>query len=279
MIFDDTLYKLIIEQKDFNKDEIKLTRGYNAIKTHQNQFNTKFSIEQIKKALEGEDDSGYGLKNLKENVSDIKSLHDKLSRDYSWIDKVREILLKYFSIQCIEDIYICPVIGYDAGIGVENTVCVNLNFKPYHDNYKECIAVVIHEATHIAYSRKHSFHLKIDTKASIIEAMQYLIPYEGVAIFIAKEYREKNNLLKPVSNALRKDYLVSDNDYEELLEIYQKVLKAKTYEEGLNFAFGEHKLTHRLGYYLVNKYAKEKGIDGVKEIINMNYKEFINTFI
>src|SRR6056297_1259452 len=102
MIFNDTLYKLIIEESNFDKKKMKLTRGFSAIKTHQNQFGTDFSINQIKETLEGKNDSGYGLKNLKENISKIKLLHDKLSSDFNWIDKVRETLLKYFSTQCIE---------------------------------------------------------------------------------------------------------------------------------------------------------------------------------
>ncbi|MFP4456323.1 MAG: hypothetical protein ACLFPS_01505 [Clostridia bacterium] len=279
MIFDDSFYKLIIQEQDFDKQKLNLTRGYSAIKTHQSRMNTNFSIKDIKNALLGIDDSGYGLKNLSNNIDNIKELYKKLSTDFEWIDDVRNNLLKYFSLQCVEDMYICPVIGYDAGIGIENTVCVNFNYKPYQKNYKECIAVIIHEAAHVAFNRKHGMHLKFDTKNSVIEALQYLIQYEGIGIYIAKEYRESNNLINPNNNALRDDYHVSESDYKRLKTLYNKALSAKTYEEAIENAFEKEKLSHKLGYYIVNKYAELKGIDGIKEIINMNNKEFVKKFL
>lgn len=279
IIFDDSFYNLVIEQEIIDSAQLFLTRGFKAIKAHQDLTNSEFSLLALKQALEGEDDRGYGLKGLQTNIPKIKVLYEKLAADFGWIDWVEKELLNYFSTHYLENIYISPVIGYDAGIGINDTVCVNLNFKPFLDNYKECIAVVLHEGVHVAFSRKHGIYLKLDSRSEIIKSLQYLIQYEGVAIYIARRYREDNDLLSLNGNPLREDYHVSYNDYCDLFSLYEDVLKAKSKEEAFQLAFTVEKLAHKLGYYLVENYAENKGIDGVKEIVNMSTIDYTNKFL
>ncbi len=278
MIFDSSFYNLVVDTNEINKDELILTRGYSAIQTHKDLTGNKFEIKQIEKALLGVDDSGYGLKNLDSNVELIKELHEKLAEDLSWIDEIKDVLCDYFVCHTLEDIYICPVIGYDMGIGVENTVAINLNTELYLNCFKECISVILHEAAHVAFARKHRINIRLKNLNEVLESLNYLIQYEGVAIYISKVYRDKYNL-DTAGDIVTEDTKVTKDDYIELMEQYKKAQTANNKEEALNYGFVEKRLAHPLGFYIVNQYANEKGIDGVKEIISMNSHQFANKFL
>jgi hypothetical protein len=278
MIFDSSYYNLVINTKEIDREELSLTRGYSAIETHKDLTKNEFEIKQIEDAISGKDDSAYGLKSLKSNIERIKVLHDKLAEDLSWIDEIKDVLCQYFICHTLEDIYICPVIGYDMGIGVENTVAINLNTELFLNCFKECISVILHEAVHVAFARKHRINIQLSSVREIIESLNYLIQYEGVAIYISKVYRDMHNL-GTMGDIVTEDTKVTKEEYQELLIQYKKALNASSSEEALKYGFEEKRLAHPLGFYIVNEYAKGHGIDGVKEIISMNSHQFANKFL
>lgn len=284
----DVIFKIIDDKS--NIDELKNNVGYQTIMLHSHNTGNDFSLRKIENAVKDISDNAYGLKNLLKNIERIKILYEVLkNKENEWLEEVKMYVSRLFNDIDYNIITIYPVIGYDIGIGLDKKVCVNLNSEICLNDYRELISIIIHETTHICYDFIHGStidSLEIETVGDMKNILEKLIQYEGVGVFSAEEYRVKHNLPNSGSR-IQEDYEVLTNKDKrlELLGEYRELSddllsgRLRDEKEFMERGFGQTKLVHRLGYSIFTQINEDKGIDGVREAINMSNKDFVEKFL
>ncbi len=280
----DHFFAVLDQGQDINL--IADTMGYQTIQKHVRLTGSEFSLENLKRSVKGHDNAGYGLRNLPQNVAKIRELANNLkSRTAEWqavIEKnVGDVFKDYNSTNTV----VCPVIGYDIGIGLDDVSCINLNSQICLEDIREVFSISIHETAHTVTSSLHGVYLDLTTKPNILKTINYLIPYEGIGIFSAYNYRLANNLpLASAQSLPTDDYNVSAEEYQLLHQNYRELVimdqsESADKDDMLKKAFAGQRLTHRLGYALVYKAYQQKGIAEVRRIARMNIDRFAEEFL
>ncbi len=263
--------------------------GYQIIRKHADITGNNFGLVDIKNAIDGISDKAYGLRYLQSNTQRIIDLYRSFKlHEKVWIEDVKEQLSKFFDKEDYE-ITIYPVIGYDIGIGIDETVCVNFNSEICLNDYKELVSIIIHEAAHIYYDKLHGFDFEttdLELPQDMINYLTAVIQYEGVGVFSAYEYRVKHNLSNTGSR-IQEDYLFTSesNKGKEIICEYKRLISDILSGEISNIndfesrVFGKAKLPHRLGYNIFTEIYKSSGIAGVRNAIKMSNEEFYDNFM
>lgn len=264
--------------------------GFQTIMYHASETGNEFGLEDIVRAITDTSDDVYGLRNLSTNIERIETLYRKLmSQEKEWLIEVETYISKLFNGKNHKVTTIYPVIGYDIGIGINKNVCVNLNSEICLKDYRELISIIIHETAHTYYEELHgsafdTFSTK--TLSDMTSLLPNAIQYEGVGIFSAEEYRNKNSLPNK-GLVIQEDYLIAScrKRHEEIVNEYKTLSndlligKIKSSKEFMTRSFGKSKLAHRLGYSIFAKINQTCGIEGVREAINMSNEEFAERYL
>ena len=280
MIFDFSYVDIILNGGELK--DLTDTPAYQTIQKHVALTGSKFNINMIENALNGAVNAGYGLRNLSDNIDDIRHIVNQLKERTNEWQSIIEKGVKNIFVDCdLSSTIICPVIGYDIGIGIDNVVCINLNVS-INKNIKEIFSISIHETAH-TQTEHLGKSFNIETKQNLLNTVSYLIPYEGIGIFSAYSYRVANSLPYYGYPSLE-DYIISDIKYENLQRSYKKLREMNedskvTLEEMKVEAFSTKRLTHRLGYEIVFRAYKQHGIEEVRNIAKMNMHEFIAKYL
>lgn len=277
----DTIFSAF---NDYNViGELVNCQGFRTIQKHALITGNEFCIAQIRSALKGSSNAGYGLQNLVSNLDDIKKLYYEIIDN--WVELEIEIVnqLKNIFPHCdVDNSTVCLNIGYDIGIGIDDTACINLNCPLFFHDIKEFVSIVIHELAHTIYEKNHPLNFDISSRLSIKRLVDELIQYEGVGIFSAYHYRQENKLPSQGSITIE-DYHENPNSIE-MMTIYLKLQHMVDnplqfdFEDLLEQAFG-NRLAHRLGYIILKKIFTTEGLSGVQEAAQMPNTEFVIRYL
>ena len=139
----DHFFAVLDQGQDINL--IADTIGYQTIQKHVQLTGSEFSLENLKRSVEGHDNAGYGLRNLPQNVAKIRELANNLkSRTAEWQAVIEKNVGHVFKDYNSTNTVICPVIGYDIGIGLDNVSCINLNSQICLEDIREVFSISIH---------------------------------------------------------------------------------------------------------------------------------------
>jgi len=166
--------------------------AYQVIQAHAAQFDGGLSAGDVDAALAGRPSPFYGLRSLEQNLAQIARLVETLrQREAEWLDLARAALLRFLPGEDLSSITIYPLIGYDMGIGLRETVCMNLNHLPYLRQPEEFLFYLIHECTHVIYERGHEV-AKLEAVQSPREWQDYFALFlqnEGFAVYAPWDLR------------------------------------------------------------------------------------------
>ncbi len=284
----DTILKVIENKTDLR--ELECNVGYQTIRQHANITGNEFSLVDIKNAIDGVSDKAYGLRNLMSNVQKIKDLYKLIKlNEREWLGEVEMHVANLINYKDYDVTTIYPVIGYDIGIGINKTVCVNLNSEICLNDFKELISIIIHEVTHTYYDEFHGLCFDADRMKIPDDMMNYLtaeIQYEGVGVFSAYEYRNKHNLSN-VGSRIQEDYsfIASSDKGEEIINEYKRLTcdmvsgEIRNNNDFISRVFGKAKLPHRLGYNIFTEIYINSGVEGVRKAVRMSNKEFFDCYL
>ncbi len=283
-----TFLNVINDKSNFEK--LNNNMGFQTICLHAKKTGNEFGIEDVDRAIEGISDEAYGLRNLLNNIDRIEILYRELvSKEKEWLSEVESYIAKLFNINDHLVTTIYPVIGYDIGIGLDKKVCVNLNSEICLNNIKELISIIIHETAHTFFEEIHGSIFETHCSKTLSDMKNFLhnaIQYEGVGIFSAEDYRNKNNLPNEGS-VIQEDYLIAScnkrrkdirNEYKRLLNDLNTG-RINSSQEFLTRTFGKSKLAHRLGYSIFTEINQTSGIEGVREAIRIPNSEFAAKYL
>lgn len=263
--------------------------AYITILTHARKFGNPFTQQDIEEALSGEPSPFYGVTRLKENQGRIYQLKTHIQEHCTeWVDIcAREIhrVLPEFDL-CGIKVY--PVLGYDMGIGLGESICMNLNVEAYLRNPLEFLYYMIHEIVHILYERCHTIPSVQDINGNDQWRKYYAlwVQNEGFAVYVPLHIRMNNQHMN------ERDYRLL-LDKASLFPILNKFKETRmllqsnryfSYDEYMEMTFGNQRVTYRAGCEIIRRIEQKYGIDAVREAFHMkgepfliNYESLINS--
>lgn len=262
-------------------DEVMEHESYKAVFSHGEHFNNRLTKQDIENALKGQSTPFYGLENLFENLPRIKKLIKKIEKNQlQWLKDVSDVFSSLLPAEDLTHITIYPIIGYDAGIGLENAVCMNLNWNQYLNDPHEFLYFMIHEVFHVLYERIHRIPpLKaVVTPEDWFFYFTLFVQNEGYAVYAPFDLRVKRGHLTD------RDYVVlcDEKKIEEHITMFMDTLhlleKQLTLDEYCNHVFGPKRLTYRVGCELIRRIEKNYGFEAVKEGVYLDADQFFSRY-
>jgi len=130
--------------------------AFQTVVSHSARLGEGVTLNDISAALMGQESPYFGMQHAYTNVAAMETLLEYVVRHQdSWLQEIQTAVSKVFPPKLVDPIIICPIIGYDAGIGHNNHVCVNINRWVYWNRPWELLYVIIHEACHAAHENYH----------------------------------------------------------------------------------------------------------------------------
>jgi hypothetical protein len=256
--------------------------AYQTVALHARQFGTGLNARDIENALAGGPSPFYGLVGLRPNLPRITHLLTCLRQQAGGWSAVIEFELRTLFLEEKQDITIYPILGYDMGIGLDNSVCMNLNCPAYLDESLEFLFYAVHECTHVLYERHHSIPALADihTPAEWRSYFNLWTQNEGFAVYASLNLREKLGHLN------ERDYrvLLDRPDLEfhrlEYLSALGQLLDKTPLDRDayLEICFGDRRLTYRLGCELLRRIEHTHGLTAVQQAFFMTGDEFIERY-
>lgn len=263
-------------------DDVVEHKAYKTVFSHGYHFGNKITKEDIEAALRGESTSFYGLTNLRENLLRIENLITIIKKNESqWLKDVSTIFSSLLPEEDIHDIIIYPIIGYDAGIGLNDVVCMSLNWNQYLDNPHEFLYYMIHETFHVLYERIHEIPpLKsVVTPTDWLAYFRLFLHNEGYAVYAPLHLREERGHVADEDYAV----LLDEKKIKEHIEIFMNTLellkqKLLTPDEYCDHIFGPHRLTYRVGCELIRRIEKVYDFEEVRKGIYLESNQFFSKY-
>ncbi len=263
-------------------DEVIEHEAYRVVFSHGKYYGNELTKQDIENALKGKSTPFYGLQNLHDNLPRIKNLTKTITKnEFFWLKDVSKVFSSLLPEEDIRDITIYPIIGYDAGIGFHNTVCMNLNWDQYFNDPHEFVYFVIHEVFHILYQRIHKILPLTDivTSADWLSYFKIFVQNEGYAVYAPLHLREARSHLRD------RDYIVlgDKEKIEEHIETFINTLelleqRQLTPDEYSDHIFGPKRLTYRVGCELIRRIERSYGYEAVKKGIYLDADQFLSKY-
>lgn len=256
--------------------------AYKAVFRHAQMFGDGITTQDVENALAGKLSPFYGLAKLGDHLPGIMTLLKFLDeRQGEWCAIIKAELAHLFPDENL-NITIYPILGYDMGIGLDGSVCMNLNCAAYLDAAMEFLFYAIHECTHVIYARRHH----IPSLAEIRTPIQWRSYFhlwmqnEGFAVYAPLRLRERLGGLGErdyrvlfAAPQLEIHRLAYWQAWEQLSE--DQPLLQDTY---LEICFGDMRLTYRLGCELLRRIERSYGLEAVREAFLLGSDGFIERY-
>lgn len=268
--------------------EILIHPAYRTVFHHGEKIGTSMSIEDVNKALAGEESPFYGLEGVQENLVRIEELLLQIAKEApSWLPQINHILSFYLPQENSEHLTLYPIIGYDVGIGLENALCLNLNNNIYLQDYREFFCMAVHEGFHALYETIHPLKnlSELHTTEEWRDLFYIMLQNEGYAVFLAWQLRKDLPHIPLNNHPVLKDYqylagldssLLKDDFLQALTEL--ESLNSSEWETFTSLAFGPHRFTYRIGSLLLQAIEQEHGPSEIRKGVYQKGKEFFNRY-
>lgn len=167
------------------------------------------------------------------------------------------------------NITIYPILGYDMGIGLDGSVCMNLNCPTYLSEPLEFLFYAIHECAHVLYECRHPIPTlaDINTPAEWRSYFNLWTQNEGFAVYAPLRLREKLGHLNERDYRVLFDGPALEFQRLEYLSALGRLLDETPLEREayLEICFGDRRLTYRLGCELLRRIDHAKDLAAVQQ--------------
>jgi hypothetical protein len=256
--------------------------AYQTVALHARQFGTGLNAVDVKNALAGRPSPFYGLVGFLPNLPRIKHLLTYLRQQAAEWSAVIEFELRALFPDEKLNIIIYPIFGYDMGIGLDNSVCMNLNCPAYLDEPMEFLFYAIHECTHVLYERRHPIPILADihTPAEWRSYFNLWTQNEGFAVYAPLRLREKLGYLNERDCRILFDGQALEFHRLEYLSAFERLLDETPLEREayLEICFGDRRLTYRLGCELLRRMNHANGLAAMQSAFFMDGDEFMERY-
>lgn len=241
--------------------------AYRAVRTHARRcYGVDLGAGDVEAALRGEDSPFFGLRRVRDNLPRIiELLRVVRRRGDSWLADAKAALHVIAPGVDVSSITVYPIAGYDAGIGLDEAVCLNVNWGIYLDRPEELLYMMIHEATHVLYGRRQPIMDLADvrTRREWQWVFRRMTQDEGFAVYAPLALRRERGAMGDESHPILRDYQViaSPGRMAWCLERYREAARrlagpeVMARDEYMKVVFGPHRLTYRVGCELVRRIA------------------------
>ncbi|MDP2871350.1 MAG: hypothetical protein Q8P31_02285 [Bacillota bacterium] len=268
--------------------------AYRAVRAHAELcYGVRLGGAHLEAAVRGDDSPFFGLRRVAQNLPRVRALLDVIGRrSDAWIAEAGASLGVIAPGVEQSGVTVYPICGYDAGIGLREAVCLNVNWGVYLDRPEEFLYMMIHEATHVLYGRRNP----MSALASVVAPAEWLSLFwrmtqdEGFAVYAPLALRRERGHMGDESHPILRDYQVlsSAGRLAWYLASYREAARRLAGRGGgdgtadrdgrMALVFGPHRLTYRVGCELIRRIGEHGGGGGaaaVAEAFRMTGDEFM----
>ena len=242
----------------------------------------------VERGLRGEESPFYGLDKTRERLPEILEVMEFIeTRGERWIREAEAFLGRLLPSHSTEGIVVYPIIGYDAGIGLEGAACLNVGASLYLEDPGEFPFVMVHEVCHVLHGRVHG-HPDLGDGRDLCDPRGLLLRMlqdEGFATYAALKMREEQGHRTRASGPLVEDYQVvlDPGEAGEVAEKFRSTLERVSAggldrAEQLALIFGPGRLTYRAGARLFRLMEEQCGAGEVERAFHLEPREFWSTW-
>lgn len=266
-------------------DEVLNHPAYATVREHARHFGgVELAPEHVEQGLSGLPSPLYGLGTVRDSLDKIRNLREYLPHTAeTWSTLAGKELRSLLPQADTDSIVVYPIIGYDAGIGLSDKVCMNLAYPPYRDTPTEFLSTMIHEGFHVLYERIHG-RARVHGLVSPQEwrgLCLSMLQNEGLAVYAPYQLRLRHGYGVNPDIPMQRDYayLSGKLDSRCLVEDFHArlaLLDRGDIPESVRFeaVFGSSRLTYRVGGILVQRVDQAMGRRALSEAIMMPPEEY-----
>ena len=275
------LFLSLVEQK-VDVEEVLAHPAYKVVFSHAKKYGSGLTAEDVTDALSGNSSKFFGLKHLRQNLTELRRLMRVVERQQeAWLQAATSALTEVVDASYLDNVWVYPIIGYDTGIGHNGAACMNLNSPKYLSDHKEFLYFVMHEVFHVVYERIHRIPdlADVNTPDEWVGFVDLFFQNEGYATYVPLEPRVLAGDMRD------RDYAVLNNPkrVESCISKYFEVRDAMmgeqlSREQRMHLGFGPLRLTYRVGAELARRIESVYGKDEVRSAIKKSGTEFWESY-
>lgn len=288
--FDYSAAELVLDHFTTKKNHTRAivkNAGYRHILSHSRKYSSEpLTEDNLRNSLEGRNE-GFDFSRVAERGEEYrKILHYLKAREQEIINDYAKLCLKYLPDDYVPKATIYYTIGGYNGIAFDGKICLNIDYEPFRDNYREIELYLAHELFHLGFENYQPlpdvFAAKTvrDLKALVLS----LTMNEGLATLTP--YHKRIDLNE-----------VSDDDYRILLdpgELQKRIdgfnavmkflddnLDKELDNEILGNVLGQcsgDRLFYIVGCHLGLRIEEKYGAAKIKELIKQGPEKYFETF-
>ncbi len=294
MKIDFTAYQLFL---GFLENQAPLSAAlahpaYRVVFEHARRYGPGLFEADVRRAL-GESSSGesspgepspfYGLGGVRDHLQSIQALAATLRQNQAaWLALIEAEFARLLPAADLSGVVVYPILGYDMGIGLNEAVCMNLNFSRYLADPWEFFYYMIHETAHVLYQQCHAIPelAQVTTPADWWAYFGLWLQNEGFAVFSALRLRQERGHLAERDYQVLSDpallaaSLALYHDTRRLLRSGQP-LKTEDYWERI---YGDHRILYRAGCAIFQEILRRGGPEAVRRAFYTTGKAFLEEY-
>jgi hypothetical protein len=253
---------------------------------HAALFGGRFGLDEFADGLLRRNEGVYGFTGFTANRGRIDDLVDSLrEHESAWLSAIEHQVRELFPSADLGDVALHPVVGYDIGIGMRGSVCLNLNTGIFLEDHRELVSLAIHETAHIAFEQVRGPLPGIAGLGAGRDRRRFLdhyIHYEGFGVFAPSAYRSQHRL-PAAGTPIQEDYRTSAEtgpaaslarEYHALINNLERS-DAMPLDAFFQRGFGPTRLPHRLGFALVDAICRAHGMEAVRQAVDADGTAFV----
>jgi hypothetical protein len=273
---------------DVSAREVLEHPAYAIVCQHANHFGgVSISPRSLEQGLQGLSSPFYGLSSVRDNLPQIHKLITELAEAATdWAATAADELSSLLPDMDTDGIVVYPIIGYDAGIGLSEAVCMNLNYRLYHEMPEEFLSTLIHEGFHVLHQRIHGLAQvhELTSASQWRDLCLMMLQNEGLAVYAPYPMRQRRGYSGGNSPMqLDYSYLNGDLDIGPLTAKFCSVLDllsgdSVSDEERLEAIFGADRLLYRVGSVLAKRVKDTLGASALASATKMPPETYWQTY-
>jgi hypothetical protein len=249
--------------------------AYQAVLRHARiAYGARLSGAELDSAVAGEESPFFGFRNVRANlprIRDFMAAGRQLQR--GWLADAVTSLSAFASRDETAGVTVYPIVGYDAGIGLDGKACLNVNWQIYLERPAEFGYMMIHESTHVILGRCGPLP---DLGAERSRSEWYglfsrMTQDEGFAVYAPLALRLARGHTGDRTHPILEDYAVlsSRADTQRVLADFRETAadlaggSNLARDEYLEAIFGSERLTYRAGCEILRRAHAAGGPEAV----------------
>lgn len=265
--------------------------AYDVVRKHATLLNRNLTKRDLEAAVEGAETTFQGVRNLSANRQAIMKLRDHIrTNKEAWLSTIREALERITPDADLVELTIYLAIGYEFGIGLREGAYLNLNEPLFHEDPRQALYTAIHESSHVVYDGIHEFSETLGPQLlQTVEGrkrfFEVLFHTEAYATFTPLAVRRDGGDLGVHDHPVSEDYRVIDDKARlgDLVDRYDAFRRRLADGEAgtqavFSHVWGEHRLPYRVGTVMLERAARQSGMDMVRSGFKSDPGRFLAEF-